>query len=245
MKRYLLAVLLAVLLAPINSISLERFRGEALHYRLEWSPIGFGIKAGQARLWCRQANDNGFLLGFHGYSVLPVKLFYPLDNRAETILDKDSRVKKITYWRSVTESWEVNYKANRVIRIIEPWKIDTLAIDDRRPLDALSAIYLLRERKLAEEDSFTLQIIGKDLQGKTAWKPAQIKVIGLETIKIQGAEISCWRVRINIDPNDNLFPGGEIHLWVTNDGLAIPVKVQAEVILFGFNSTVYGYLTSP
>ena len=250
MKRLTLIVLLLSVCQLAIAQHLERYTGENLNYQLKWSLLGFGLfssKAGEASLWCQATSDGGWQLTFHGYSTGLAKIFYNVDDRAWVKLDSQARVQEITHLikGKKKKQWLVDRQQQRVYFFLSDSLMDSLSITTQEPGDALSSIYLLRGKELFPEYQEKFCIVGRDSSGQSVWKPVAVKVIGQEKISVIDQSINCWILQIQIDPEDNLFPGGQIKLWVTADKQLIPVKVKSDLYLAGLvPSQIEGVLVS-
>ena len=223
---------------------------EVLEYKLKWSLLGVDIlspTAGWAFLVCQKAAPNGYELTFHGYSTGVARFFKKINNLSKVYLDHTGLVQEINncFTDSTLEKWDVDYSEGLIYHYLgEGDDSDTMTIDGHLPNNPLSAIYLLRNSQLQLNTTINLSIVGHDSLGrKTAWKPATIFVTAIDTLKVQGDKIACWRLIITLDPRDNLFPGGNITLWVTADKMLVPVEVETDFYLLG-RHTVRGKLVS-
>lgn len=221
-------LILIILLLSVSQTALAQYLEEELVYELRLSYFGFiPDSIGGAGLSCKIQEDGGRVLEFYGYGT---KGGVDIKNSAEVIIDKDDRIQKICHHSAdLEETWEVDYSDSLIYHLADNKKEqtrDTLGmIENYPPVDALVALYLLRTIDIYEGYSSEIFILGhraEDLQ--TTWKKVYLTVAKKKFEKVKGKKIECWKLIINLDVQDNLFPGDEITLYVTTKDL-IPIKV--------------------
>lgn len=228
---------------------LERFEGEVLEYSLTASLFGIvPDSAGRAFLRCLPTEDGGLLLSFHGFGSA---YGMSADDSAAVLINRKGLVQEIMHSlpKSGQERWQMDYVNLLIYHSRKDSLFDTLEME-HWPVDALLGLYSMRTTKdspikVGFEKKFN--IIGHDSDRlRSAWKPAEYKVVEEEKKKVQGKKIACWKVVITLDPQDNLFRGRKVTLWFTNDERLIPVEVKTGIkfLLFPVIS-VKGELVTP
>lgn len=249
MRRLLIIVWMLSVGPLANAQYLEKFVGEQLVYQLNWSLLGFGVKAGEAYLWCEPAPGGGYLLGFHGFSKGLARKLYKLDNRANVLVDSSGLVQQVSHCFSnqAEEKWQADYRNQLIYHSFGNNQPDTLEMSGYQPRDALSSIYLLRQTKLHLSDTLNLPIMGYDsAKCLSSWKQAQLIVVDRFWLKLPGDSVDCWQLEIRLDPKDNLFPGRNIKLYITADDYLKPVLMESDFYLLGLlPSSIKGRLVVP
>ncbi|MBU1131013.1 hypothetical protein KJ840_02675 [Patescibacteria group bacterium] len=228
MKRLAIIIILMLSVRPA-AVAQQKIIVEEYQYQLFWNVryVGFPrSQAGEASLVCKKAENNNLILTFHGWgSALGKKV----NNFAQVQIDSNGCVQRIYHKLTDVneEIWQIDYGCQLIYHFSGDSLLDTLRIGDHQPNDALSSIFLLKGNYSPEVGKVdTFYIIGHDSDGiKSAWKPVRIEVKKKAEKKVQEEKIKCWKIRITLDPKDNLFPGGEITLWAREKDL-VPVEVE-------------------
>jgi len=237
MKRLIIIVLL--LSVGQFTIAQKLPENENLNYRLGWSLLGpewLSIKAGEATLKCQIIKSGGYQLNFSGLSMGLAKTFYPLENYATVYINNAGLVTKIVhrFSDSKEEVWQADYPKKIIFHYLAGQLSDSLAME--HPLrDVLSLIYLLRNSRLYVGKEIQATIIGHDINKKSTWKDVKIVVKNFTELKELRRNTWCWVLKIELDYQDNIFPGGKITLWV--DRNLIPIRVMTDIQLLSFLGT--------
>ena len=70
---------------------------------------------------------------------------------------------------------------------------------------------------------------------------ADVRVVGKETIVVGGRKIAAWHVEPEMKDVGGIFersPGARMHVWVSDDGRHLPLRMQSKVIVGNFTATL-------
>ena len=189
-----------------NSATLRPFApGERLTYTLSWGKIA----AGTAVMEVAERQT------FSGRSVLKllhtarsnnfVSVFYPVNNRVESLLDEDGI-----------------YSQRLMFNRREGRRKNDIEIQD-----TLSVLYFFRTLPGTALQTSTTVDVHHDKKNYRL----ELRVEGTERMKTPLGEVDTVRI-LAIMPFKGLFMNeGNIRIWVTNDAARIPVFMKAKVII--------------
>ncbi len=180
-----------------------------------------GIPAGTQTL---QVNGKKFLYGqevYHLKSVSRIKrffsIFYPFNNRSESFVQSDN-LYPLRYTKTIRDG---GYKGNidvvfdwdnQVARIVKDQKKTEICILPGVQ-DELSMIYVLRTKELEVGQDYEFPFLSGDKTLETT-----VEILRIERLKTVLGTLDT--IVIKTTPKN-------ITIWLTNDNLRIPVKIEA------------------
>lgn len=95
----------------------------------------------------------------------------------------------------------------------------------RLPLDDLAFIYFLRTMDFKKDSVYRLPRYFRDDHN-----PVEVTVMGHDSVEMpDGSRRSCWLLRPIVDEPGGLFARGKnAKLWITDDGVRVPVKIESD-----------------
>lgn len=100
--------------------------------------------------------------------------------------------------------------------------------DSIEPLDELSFIYALRAMKLAPGDIYKL---ARHYDSKR--KPAKVRVLRREPIRVPAGEFSAIVVELEVDDPDRYGGKGLLRLFLSDDARRLPLRIESKVPVAG------------
>ena len=211
--------MLFLLITNIWAIS-PNFVGEELHYS-----AGFRLfSAGNAILSLKSDSLNGKLTYLLSTSVKTNSL---LDNfyevRDETLFWLN--VKDFSLLKAVKKIREGKYHRNHSAHIsgdsLLIWNKKYFTITD--PVyDPIAFIYFLRSQKLSLGDTFHF-LSGSEKKIRAV----SVNITGKESINVSAGSFDCLKVEpVSSDGAPLLKNNGELRVWLSNDDIKIPVKIE-------------------
>jgi hypothetical protein len=205
--------------------------GERLTYDISW----LGIVAGTAVMEVtndRISNGNGALrLVTTARSSPKVTVFYPVDNRVESLVDSQSfQSEHMTFRRREGKRKnDFDYTFHHregTVTAVKDGVTETLPIPPGT-LDAISCLYYVRTAlSLTPGTSQSLNVH----HDKKNYK-LEVRVEGLDTIEGSWGKMEAARLLV-IMPFQGIFLNqGNIRVWLANDSRRIPLRMKAKVII--------------
>lgn len=203
---------------------------EKLIFDISWT----GIKAGTAT---QEATSDGTTVRLvsTAKSADWLKVFFPVDDRTESILPKTkggAHFGPPKIYREIIN--EGSTHRDKEVRFNHPKK-QALVIDHRNKkqtvkeitdttYDTLSSYYLTRGAKLEPGKSLFFDIF----DGKRLWN-TEVQVLRREKITTKLGTFNTVVVKPLLQHEGVFNKKGEIHIWLTDDEKHIPVKMQTKV----------------
>jgi hypothetical protein len=166
-------------------------------------------------------------------------LFYKVDDRYETMLDK----KGIFPWRFNQRLREGKYKYDFTAEFDQ---LNNIAIvnDKRYPVppyvyEAVSALYFVRTvdfSKLKPGGRFYLQNFYKDSTYQLA-----VKFVGYQQVEVEAGIFNCIIVEPLMKEGGLFKSEGSIIIWMTDDERKIPIKVSTKVVVGSIDAELREY----
>jgi hypothetical protein len=212
--------------------------GERLTYTLSWGIVSAGTAV--LEVADRQA--------FGGRSVLKaihtarsndfVSVFYPVNNRVETLLDEEGHYphRLIFNRREGKRKNDIEVRFDQVARRATVTKDGITEVLDipAQSQDTLSIIYFFRTLRSVSIGSSTFVDVHHDRKNYRL----ELRVEGRERLKGPLGEFDTIRI-LAVMPFRGLFLNeGNIRVWVTNDAARIPVLMKAKVIIGSVSATL-------
>ena len=215
-----------------NSATLRPFApGERLTYTLSWGKIA----AGTAVMEVAERQT------FSGRSVLKllhtarsnnfVSVFYPVNNRVESLLDEDGIYSQRLMFnrREGRRKNDIEILFDQIQHraiVTKDGNTETLEVP-ARVQDTLSVLYFFRTLPGTALQTSTTVDVHHDKKNYRL----ELRVEGTERMKTPLGEVDTVRI-LAIMPFKGLFMNeGNIRIWVTNDAARIPVFMKAKVMI--------------
>jgi len=214
--------------------------GERLRYELSWGIV----IAGTAVL---EIAERQTLAGRPVFKALHtarsndfVSVFYPVNNRVETLLDEETHVphRLLFHRREGKRKNDIEVHFDQVAHkatVTKDGATETLDIPPQAQ-DTLSIIYFFRTLPSIAVGSSTFVDVHHDKKNYRL----ELRIEGTERLKGPLGEFDTIRI-LAIMPFKGLFMNeGNIRVWVTNDAARVPVLMKAKVIIGSVTATLTG-----
>lgn len=221
--------------------------GEELNYKISWA----FITAGEATIKADKLLYNG---KEYAYQIETLAKSYPVIDKMFKVRDinmswiKSDLSKSLGYWQSVREGsykrdeWlNFDYKNNfynmyKQNKKGELYKFTT-PFTGTEVFDVLSALYYVRNPKIALKDTIYFDIVNVNKQ-----YPLKVIVHGKEKIKTKAGTFNCIVVEPMIS-GESIFvvKGKSLKVWLTDDEYRLPVKLAVEVFIGSVKAELYSY----
>jgi hypothetical protein len=99
--------------------------------------------------------------------------------------------------------------------------------------DILSAFYWLREQELKPGQKY---IVNVTADGRNY--PAEIRIHQPETLNTVLGKVGCLKIQPILEGDAIFKQTGDIFIWLTNDELRRPVKLESKIIFGSFTATL-------
>lgn len=204
--------------------------GEQLTYKLRYGRL----QAATATLTVKDSelrfSSPTFHLTAKGKTSNAFSVLFPVDNRYDSYIDKDSFLPYF-YTENIREG---NYRRTDIVRFDHRRKTvkgnkGDFATPSAQTFDMLSAYYFARNLDLSTVkigESFKLTYFLSD-----EIEELGIQYLGTETIKTSLGTLECLKFSPEIKPGRIFKKDSRLYLWVTNDGNRIPVRAQVEILV--------------
>lgn len=221
--------------------------GEELNYKISWS----FITAGEATIKADKILYNG---KEYAYQIETLAKSYPVIDKMFKVRDinmswiKSDLSKSLGYWQSVREGsykrdeWlNFDYKNNLYSMYKQNKKGElykyTTPFTGTEVFDVLSALYYVRNPKIALQDTIYFDIVNVNKQ-----YPLKVIVHGKEKIKTKAGTFNCIVVEPMIS-GESIFvvKGKSLKVWLTDDEYRLPVKLAVEVFIGSVKAELYSY----
>ncbi|HTZ19470.1 MAG TPA: DUF3108 domain-containing protein [Opitutaceae bacterium] len=210
--------------------------GEMLLFRVSW---GIFLHAGDIRISARREVAEGhatFRITMDTSSRGLLRGFYPYDDHAEAIIDEatgrivSARDVGRTDDKTVSDTETLFDYTKRVASHTDrarPDRNHEFAIPEGDPVDLLSALVQTREWQAHTGDKRAVVVyVGNDLY------PVTLYAEGYDQVRTYQGDLRALRLVPRMDsaePRGIFKRGGEIKVWVSQDGDRQPVKMQLKL----------------
>jgi len=238
MKKTLYCTLwLALCCSPCFALTVP----ERLVYDISWS----GVSAGKTVQEVRGEGDE-LRITSTTRSASWLSLIFPVDDKVESILSKAASGAKVGFPRYYRErvsegrthtDKEVIFDTNRLSartkdHLQKSEKEDPIS---GRTYDTLSCIYFVRGMELTPGRSLYIDIF----DCKRLWN-TEVQVLRREEITTQLGTFKTVVVKPLLKSPGFFARTGDIHIWVTDDLLRLPVKMTTKVKIGSITATLVG-----
>jgi hypothetical protein len=212
--------------------------GERLVYSVSW----FSIRAGTAVMEVGEAPP---IHGRSAYRLITtakttdfVSAFYPVDSRAESVLDSGELLPQRMVFRrregKRKNDFDVTfYHGEGKVYSIKDGIADTLPIPQGTQ-DGISCLYYLRSLPALVPGSSVFMNVHHDKKNYRL----EVRVEGIEKLKAPWGEVETLRI-LAVMPFQGIFLNeGNIRVWVTNDVRRIPILMRAKVVVGAVTATL-------
>lgn len=244
-KIILLPFLLLFVMSFFRNETQQNYKeGEYLQYRIHYGLLN----AGFASLNVKNSNYDGrphYHIVGEGSSSGAVRLFYKVDDRYESYIDK--AINKPT--KFVRKIYEGGYTRDQVVTFNHKQKIAKL--DDRKtksityyPItdqvqDLISAFYYMRNIDTSELE--VGDFIGVDVFMTDEVFKFKLMVLGRETMKTKYGRIKCLKVRPYVQAGRVFKESESVTMWVSDDENKIPIQIKAELAVGSLKADLHNY----
>ncbi len=212
--------------------------GERLTYALSWGIVSAGTAVFEVAE--RQAlRGRAVVKVIHtARSNDFVSVFYPVNNRVETLLDEEARYPHRLFFKrregKRKNDFEVQFdQAAHRATVTKDGNTETLDIPAQAQ-DTLSILYFFRTLPSITIGSSTFVDVHHDKKNYRL----ELRIEGTERLKGPLGEFDTIRI-LAVMPFKGLFLNeGNIRVWVTNDAARIPVYMRAKVIIGSVSATL-------
>jgi|GEM_PF-473477 len=216
---------------------------EKFEYDLTWT----GVKAGTATLEITKTG-NGIRIISTARSADWVSVFYTVEDRAETILKKNSSLKfvgePVNYRLLVREGKhrrdrEVTFHPGNKVTYIDRINNEKHTLDvPSLVFDPLSSFYYVRTLKLVVGEPVYVTVFDT----KKVWN-IEVQVLRKERITLPtGAMMNTILIKPLMKSDGIFYKKGDIFIWLTDDEKRIPVKMQSKVAIGSVSAILTGGL---
>ncbi len=167
-----------------------------------------------------------------------VSAFYPVDSRAESVLDSGELLPQRMVFRrregKRKNDFDVTfYHGEGKVYSIKDGIADTLPIPQGTQ-DGISCLYYLRSLPALVPGSSVFMNVHHDKKNYRL----EVRVEGIEKLKAPWGEVETLRI-LAVMPFQGIFLNeGNIRVWVTNDVRRIPILMRAKVVVGAVTATL-------
>lgn len=214
-------------------------KGETLQYNIYWS----FIKAGEAKLSYIPQENNEYTLKSNAWTTSGVRSFFTLKD-VITVNGQHKPNKEFLPELYDLKLSENDYKADKNVRYNRGNKeaIYTNVWGKQQPRgfsitvetrDMMSALYFLRATQAEANigDVFSLPVFDLDKSYLM-----DVKVLSKEIIEVNKKEIETLHIQPVLHGVSEKRTSDKWHIWVTNDGNFVPVKIMVNMKVGGFKA---------
>ncbi|MDO8569808.1 MAG: DUF3108 domain-containing protein [bacterium] len=237
-------ILCFLLPQSLIAAELDQYAGETLSYSLKWNPLGIKWLPNAGAAVFSSSNIEGYFLARVSIKTSNwASQLYLYDNQLSIAMDSAGGLlwSRARLTDSSSTAWEVDWYKQQVYRLQNDSLIGTLLLGGKKPIDALSAFYLLRNLQLDFGQTLELEVLGTDFRGQAHFSKAVITVLDYEIITWHGQQ-PCWKVEIRLPSQDNFIPSGRVLVWITVNNERLPLRVVTDFYWGGIVWPIIGLL---
>ncbi|WP_128330728.1 DUF3108 domain-containing protein [Apibacter sp. HY039] len=218
--------------------------GEYLRYRLHYGLLN----AGYATLTTSETTFNGkphyHVIG-EGYSTGAVKVFFKVEDRYETYMDKSNLlsskfIRKIKEGSYVRDQTMVIDHKNKKLTYTDNRNNTSKNYNFTGQIhDMLSAFYYLRNM---DTDNYkTGDFITLDIFLDNEVLNFKLKILGRENMKTSFGTVKCLKIRPYVLSGRVFKEKESVTMWVTDDSNHVPVQIKAELAVGSLKADLSSY----
>lgn len=234
---YLVALSVFFLAAPAFGLTVP----ERLIYDVSWT----GISAGKVVQEVKSVGDD-LQITSTTRSLPWLKLFFPVDDKIESVVSRSGSDGKIGLPRLYKEKMnegkthtdkQVWFDHKRQVALTKDFRGKSQKEDEigGRTYDSLSAVYFMRGIELIPGRSFFIEIF----DCKRLWK-TEVQVLRREEITTPLGTFKTVVVKPLLKAQGFFARTGDVHIWVTDDLLRLPVQMTTKVKIGSITATLIG-----
>jgi hypothetical protein len=223
-KAYNLLFLLVILFSAEGAWALDI--PESFEYDLKW----IGIKAGSATMDIYKGEDNVISIVTTAKSADWVTVFYPVEDRVESMIKSDSQWYPIRYHLKTREGRsrkdkEIIFKRNeRKALYTDHIKGKTREYDlPDKIYDPLSALYRVRELDLVVGEPVYITLF----DSKKVYE-LKVDVLKKKKVKVPAGKFKTILVKVRMKSEGIFTSKGAISIWLTDDERKLPVRMKTK-----------------
>lgn len=223
---------------------------EYLRYRIHYGVLN----AGYATLTTSEINYRGrphYHVVGEGYSTGAVKVFFKVEDRYESYMDKSTllsskfirKIREGSYVRN--QSMTIDHANKRITYTNNNDKKSRYYTYTGEIHDMLSAFYYLR--KMNTDGYKTGDFINLNIFLDDEVLNFKLKILARETIKSSFGKVKCLKIRPYV-LSGRVFKASEsVTMWVTDDVNHVPIQIKAELAVGSLKADLSNYknLQSP
>jgi hypothetical protein len=222
--------------------------GEYLRYRVHY---GF-LNAGYATLTVNEVTYNGkphYHVVGEGYSTGAVKVFFKVEDRYETYMDKSNllsskfirKIREGSYVRDQT--MVINHTDKKIVYTNNKNNSSQTYTYTGQIHDMLSAFYYLRNintdnYKTGDFINLTIFMDNETLNFK-------LKILGRENMKSNFGTVKCLKIRPYVVSGRVFKEKESVTMWVTDDASHVPIQIKAELAVGSLKADLSDYKNLP
>ena len=203
--------------------------GERLIYNMSWFGVDIGTGVLEVKSGGTYRGRETFLITSTAQSNDFISLFFPVEDRIESIVDAKEiysyriRVRQRHGSRYVHKDILFNQEEHRAT-LLYKGKIRTFSIPPRVQ-DSLSSLYFFRTfRDLTPGKPVFIDVH----EGKKNWR-LQIEILDRERISVPIGTFDTIKIKVKARYEGILMDKGDIYMWVTDDEHKIPIKIKCRI----------------
>lgn len=241
MKKILLFFILVTSFVRAQHVS----DNEYLKYRVHYGFLNAGFATIQAEEAMIDGRPQLHIVG-KGSSSGAVRVFYKVDDRYETYIDKATHL-PTRFIRKIDEGGYTrdqemffNHANNTILE--KDYKNNTATtyrVKAPDVQDMLSAFYYLRKFNNSDFTTGSSKTVYIFMSGELF--PFKLKVLGRETIDTKFGEIKCIKMRPYVQKGRVFKEKESVTLWVSDDENLVPIQLEAELAVGSLQMSIHDY----
>lgn len=233
-KKFFTGAAFFVLLAPpVSAWGLQGEGGLRVPERLEFQLKWLGLKAGTSTMEVERLDEDSVRIVSTTTSADWVSIFYPVEDRVESLLEESSEWYPVYYRLKTREGGSrkdkevVFHHSEGKAEYTDHLKKENKTFEVPEGIfDPLSALYLIRTRELVVGSSSFVPVF----DSKRVWS-VEVKVLKKERIKVPAGSFDTVLVKPLLKSEGIFSRKGDIYIWLTDDEKRMPVKVKSKVVV--------------
>lgn len=200
---------------------------EKLDFDLKW----IGLKAGTSIMQVERLEEDRIRIVSTTQSADWVSIFYPVEDRVESLIEECSAWYPIHYRITTREGGSrkdkevVFHPAEGKAEYTDHLKNEKKTFDVPEGIfDPLSSLYYIRSKELVVGASSYVPVF----DSKRVWN-VEVKVLKKERIKVPAGSFDTVLIKPLLQSEGIFSRKGDIYIWLTDDEWRMPVKVKSKV----------------
>lgn len=200
---------------------------EKLNFELKW----LGLKAGTCIMEVERLDEDSVRIVSTTKSADWVSVFYPVEDRVESLLHDSSGWYPVHYRLKTREGGSrkdkevVFHHSEGKAEYTDYLKKEQKTFDVPEGIfDPLSSLYYIRAKELVVGASSYVPVF----DSKRVWN-VEVKVLKKERIKVPAGSFDTILIKPLLQSEGIFSRKGDIYIWLTDDARRVPVKVKSKV----------------